>query len=244
MGKEVAKKEVLLPQATIKGRGFEHAIDKKDLIIPRAKLLQDLSPEVKDENSTLKPGQIINSLSREILPATFIPLFWSPTWIRFNPRNKEDRGYDSNYERGALIWMSRDPNDPRVLEEGEFGDNGESPLATKFINFFSIFIGHPMPIIVSFSKTSMKAGQRLLSLAKLTGGDMFGKRYNLTSKLMHKNNNNFYVLEATPIGLVANDSKEFKVSEILYNNYNEKPIEVHDIENIEEEKVVDVSSGA
>lgn len=236
---DLEKKEVLLPQTSAKGRGFEHKVDKSDYIIPRAKLLQDMSPEVKAEGSTLKPGQIINSLTAEVLPVTFVPLFWFPTWIRFNPRNKKDNGFDGNYAPGALIWMSKDPNDPRVLTEGQFGDNGEVPLATKFLNFFSIFLGHAMPIIVSFSKTSYKAGKKLITLASLTGGDMFGKQYNLTSKLAHTDDNEYYILEVMPTGLIADDSKTFRVSESLYENFKEKPIEVHDVENIDEEKVID-----
>jgi len=234
-----AKNEVLLPQTSAKGRGFDHKVDKNDYIIPRAKLLQDMSPEVKAEGSSLKPGQIINSLTAEVLPVTFVPLFWFPTWIRFNPRNKKDNGFDSNYEPGALIWMSKDPNDPRVLEEGKFGDNGEVPLATKFLNFFSIFLGHAMPVIVSFSKTSYKAGKKLLTLASLSGGDMFARQYNLTTKLAHTDQNEYYVLEVAPTGMIAHDSKAFKVSESLYENFKEKPIEVHDVENIEEDKVID-----
>jgi len=241
MGKDnvPAKSEVLLPETSTKGRGFDHQVDKNDYVIPRAKLLQDMSPEVKAEGSILKPGQIINSLTAEILPATFVPLFWFPTWIRFNPRNKKDNGFDSNYEPGKMIWRSKNPNDPRVIEEGKFGENGEVPLATKFLNFFSIFIGHAMPVIISFSKISYRAGKKLITLASLSGGDIFARQYNLTSKLAHTDQNEYHVLEVAPTGLIANNSKTFKVSESLYENFKDKPIEAHDQE-IDEDKVVDV----
>ncbi len=228
-----ATKEVLLPQTEIKGRGFEHEVDKDDYIIPRAKLLQASTPEVKAEGSKFKAGQIINSLTLEVLPTTFVPLYWFPQWIRFNARKPGERGWNPDFGASAMIWRTKDPADPRILEEGQFGENGETPLATKFLNFFSIFLGHSMPVIISFSKTSYKAGKKLITLASLTGGDMFGKQYNLTSKLTQKGDDSYHILEINPTGLIANDSKVFKVSEILYENYKEKPVEVHEVDKSE-----------
>lgn len=239
--KDLVTKEVVLPQTSIKGRGFEHEVDKDDFIIPRAKLLQALSPEVKAEGSKFKAGQIINSLSLEVLPTTFVPLYWFPQWIRFNARKAGERGWDPSYASGAMIWRSKDPADPRVLEEGKFGENGEVPLAIKFLNFFSVFIGHSMPVIISFSKTSYKAGKKLITLASLTGGDMFSKQYNLTSSLAPKEDV-YYILEVHPSGLIAAESKVFKVSEILYENYKEKPVEVHEVDKSEAIDINDIQN--
>ena len=126
--KEVVKKDetALDPK---KPRGFEDNITKEDLVIPRAKLLQALSPEVVEGEG--KPGQIINSLTKEALPEIFIPCFFFSQWIRFNPRNPKDEDFDSTFGAGEIIWRSEDPHDSRVQQQGKWrGD--KPPLATKF----------------------------------------------------------------------------------------------------------------
>src|SRR3990167_7619408 len=54
-------------------RGFEGGVEKEDLIIPRAKLLQAMSPEMQEGGFTV--GEIINSLTKEYLAEEFIPIF-------------------------------------------------------------------------------------------------------------------------------------------------------------------------
>ena len=125
-------------------RGFEAGVDQEDLIIPRAKLIQALSPEMSDKNlrkqfPDIQPGAIINSLTREPLGDEFVPIFMFKNYIRFNPRSKDDPNCDDNHEPGAIIWRSNDPLDPKVQAETKFGDNGEKPAATTFINFFCYF---------------------------------------------------------------------------------------------------------
>ncbi|OQA55922.1 MAG: hypothetical protein BWY42_01257 [Candidatus Omnitrophica bacterium ADurb.Bin277] len=226
------KEETALAQSTGRGRGFEEPTAKEDLIIPRAKLFQGL-PSEYDKYPDAKPGQILNSITKELLPSEFIPIFKFTNWVRFNPRNKEDRGFDPNAAPGAVIWRTNDPHDPRVEAEGKFGPNGEPPLATKFLNFFSVFPGCPMPVVVSFSKTSFKAGKQLLSIAQFSGGDMFGKKYALGSKKESGDSGSYYVLTVTPSGIVDGDL--FKQAERLFDEFATKPIKV-DEEHVADEE--------
>ena len=206
-------------------RGFEEPTQKEDLIIPRATLLQALSPDVVEGD--LKAGQIINSLTKEILPDEFTPIFKFTNWIRFNPRNDKDENFDSNYEPGAIIWRSIDPLDPKVIAEGKFGDNGSKPLATKFLNFFCMFEGVKMPLILSFSKTSFKAGKQLLSLAQFSGGDMFSRKYKITSQQEDNGQFKYYIFKVAPIGII--DDTIYKIAEGMYNEFAErKDIQIHD----------------
>lgn len=215
------------PLTAQSGRGFEGGINQEDLIIPRAKLIQALSPEVA-EGLGFKPGAIINSLTKEILPDEFIPVFMFKNYIRFNPRSKADPNFDTAFEPGAVIWKSSDPEDPKVLAETKFGANGEKPVATTFLNFFSYFHGVPMPIIVSFSKTSYRAGRQLLSLARFCGGDMFSRKYRLFSQMESNDIGTYAVFKIAPIGAATPD--EYKLCERLWNDFSEKvrDIQVHD----------------
>lgn len=243
--KEVAKAEKSNAGLDIfKGprRGFEQEIKQKHLIIPRAKLLQALSPEVVDkmilegtENEKYESGLIINSLTKEKLPETFIPIFWFENWIRFNPRNKDDDRFDSKYEPGQLIWSSNTDKDPRVAEEANFGPNGEKPLATTFMNFFSIFPGVPMPVIVSFSNTSYKTGRTLLSLCQFSGkADMFGCAYKLSSKQVKRDDLSWYTFNVQKAGFTTKE--DFEQCEGLHEQFKDyaSDIVVHDLDGEDE----------
>lgn len=207
-------------------KGFEEETSREDIIIPRAKLLQALSPEVIENAKQFQPGLIINSLTKEILPIEFIPVFKSTNWVRFNPRKKDAPGYDPAYGPGDIIWRSNDPLDPKVQAEGSFGANGEAPLATKFINFFCYFSGVNMPLILSFSKTSLKAGRRLLSLAQFSCKDMFATKYKLSAKQEVGDAGTYFVLAVDPVGAVSEE--ELAAGAWLWEQYHTKTIQVHD----------------
>lgn len=181
----------------------EDTADMEDLIIPRAKLMQALSPEVGD--GAAKAGDIINNLTQEILPETFIPLFHRKHWICFNPRNSKDPNFNPAYEPGALIYRTDNPMDEQLnqirdlgVSDKQFGPNGERPRATVFHSFMSYFPGVDMPIIVSFCNTSLKAGKQLLSLMQFMPGSTLSKpytwSYKLTSQSKETDGNKYYVL--------------------------------------------------
>ena len=133
MSQEIAKVQSgALMQAEGVQRGFEGGVDREDLIIPRAKLMQALSPELTEGLEGIKVGSVINSLTKEVLPQEFIPIFMFKNYIRFNPRSKDDPNFDSEFDPGAVIWKSTDPLDPKVKAEARFGPNGEKPVATTF----------------------------------------------------------------------------------------------------------------
>ncbi len=217
-------------------RGFEEGINHEDLIIPRAKLIQALSPEVT-EGLGLRPGAIINSLTKEVLPDEFIPVFMFKNYIRFNPRSKADPHFDPAFEPGAVIWKSTDPEDPKVVAEARFGPNGEKPIATTFLNFFSYFPGVAMPVIVSFSKTSYRAGRQLLSLAKFCGGDMFSRKYRLTSLMESNDIATYAVLKVAPIG--PSNTEEHRLCERLWNDFSGKARDIQVHEEATDEAVED-----
>lgn len=225
--KEIAKKEEM-PVANTQPLGFDDGDDSDDLIIPRAKLIQQMSPEIADEVTGIKVGDIINSITKEPLPATFIPIFKFKNWMRFNARKANDAGYDSNFEPGAMMWRSDDPNDPNVIAEASFGPNGEKPLATTYMNFLAIFEGLPMPIIVSFANTSYKAGKQLYSMAKFAGVDMFKRKYTLGSKKEAKDDMKYYILTTAPAGICTDEEAAIGLG--MYNKMRKMQpnIKVHD----------------
>ncbi len=198
-------------------QGLEEPSQQDDLEIPRAKLMQSNSPEVLD-NAALRPGVIINSVTQDSLPVDFLPIFKFTEWIRFNARGSDDHRFDASYRPGELIWRSRDPQDPRVISEAVFGPNGERPLATKFLNFFAYFPGQMMPVIISFSNTSFKAGKKLNSLCQFANGSaIFDRKYSLTTKLKENDKGKFFVYDVNPSGEA--DAADRKVAALFYEQF-------------------------
>ncbi|MFA5161884.1 MAG: hypothetical protein WC421_06525 [Elusimicrobiales bacterium] len=234
MAKDLAVKKKLAMQPAGQQRGFEAGVTQEDLIIPRAKLIQALSPELTQGVEGIKVGSIINSLTKEQLPQEFIPVFMFKNFIRFNPRSKEDPNYDADYEPGAVIWKSGDMDDSKIAEAARFGPNGEKPVATAFLNFFSYFPGVPMPVIVSFSKTGYKTGKQLLSLARFCGGDMFSRKYKLYSQAESNSVATYCVLKVSAAGSAS--PEEYKTCEKLWRDFSAKAkdIQVHDDDAAEE----------
>lgn len=233
----VTKPKTAVQTFNATGRGLEEGVNREELIIPRAALLQSLSPQITEARSTpdgkdLKVGMIVNSITDEILPEIFIPVFKFTEWVRFNPRDSKDPNFNKDFEPGAVIWKTTDPLDP-LTKEAEFGENGEKPLATKFMNFFSFFPGHAMPVVVSFSRTSYAAGKKLLSLIIYSGGDVFGRKYKLVSKKV-TDEFTYHVFDVSSAGQAT--PEEFKQAESLWETFRLKKLEVH-TEAPKEEKV-------
>lgn len=191
--------------------GFEDE-EADDVIIPRVKVIQTLSPERKDKIA--EEGDIINSLTKEKLNGKkFIPVFKFNNNVLWKPRN----------EGGGIMCMARDgrvgkTSDDTILmcsqcRKCEFDNSKQGkealPTCTKYINFFGFFEGERMPIILSFSKTSYNEGKKLYSLAKVTMQNMWNYCYTLTEKLMVKGNNEWYVPVMTAAGPTNDEDRAF-----------------------------------
>lgn len=194
--------------------GFEDE-EAGDMIIPRIKVIQTLSPERKDKIA--EEGDIINSLTKEKLNGKkFIPVF------KFN--NNID--WKDRSDGGGILCIARDgkvgeKSDGTKLmcvacKRCEFDNTKQGkdaiPKCTKYINFFGFFEGERMPIILSFAKTSYNEGKKLYSLAKVTMQNMWNYGYTLTEKLQAKNGNEWYIITATPAGASSEEDREFGLS--------------------------------
>lgn len=210
----VATQETELTEQTNVPMGFEDE-NSDDMIIPRVKVVQTLSPERKDKIAN--EGDIINSLTKEKLNGkVFIPVFKFNNNIEWRDRS----------EGGGIICMARDgkcgekTNGERLLcascKRCEFDNTKQGkealPKCTKYINFFGFISGEPMPIILSFAKTNYAEGKKLYSLAKVTMQNMWNHGYVLNEKLMAKNGNEWYIITATPNGATTEEERAFALN--------------------------------
>lgn len=199
------------------GRGHEDALEQSDFEIPRAKVVQFTSEEATaaDEADRIPPGRFINGVSKKEIPPVFIPIFRYKTYTHWNPRKKDDPNYDPAYDVGALIFSTQDRHDPRVTatrivqnRDGDdveidglaFGPNGEAPLITESFNFLCLFEGQAFPMLLSFQKTSMRAGKILNTMLLEAGGDMFSNKFKLVFTQGENNGTKYYIMNVRAQG--------------------------------------------
>lgn len=191
--------------------GFEYE-EQGDMIIPRVKVCQVLTPEVRDGSA--KEGDIINSLTLERLNGkVFIPVFKFNNNIRWRERS----------EGGGILCIARDgkhgvESDGTNLiclscRKNEFDNSKQGkeslPSCTKYINFFGFFEGERLPIIMSFSKTNYNEGKKLYSLAKVTMQDMWNHGYKVVEKKQAKAGNEWFVATVAANGATSEEDREF-----------------------------------
>jgi hypothetical protein len=213
--KSVVKKEEagkLQKSQEMNGRGFEN-FGTDDLIIPYAKLMQPLSPEVEDEIA--KPGDIINSLNKENFGTelTFIPLIFQKKRIKWIGREAgggiDCQSLNSRYPSIGKLYASL----CRECQFSKWSKEGEAPECTEFLDFPAMTEEGQL-IVVSFCKTSYKAGKQLVNTARFSGGDLFSKKYTLTTKKEKNDKGTYFVFSFKPAGLVDKDT--FEIAERMY----------------------------
>lgn len=211
--------------------GFEEGAEKGDLTIPRARLLQSTSAEVKSDPRKFFAGTLINSVTKDVLPATFIPIKRLPNnWIRFNARKNDDPNFVPGIEPGGIVWRSEDPKDPRVMAETKFGVKGEAPPATTFMNFLCYFEGFTLPVVLSFSKTSFRAGQDFLTMCYSNPGAMYSHKYKVHSIMKTAKGNSFFALSVEKAGIASPD--EVSIGEAFHKAFAGVAVKVHEDETI------------
>lgn len=174
--------EVTSPVIHQEPTGLAPNISAHDLRLPRIALLQALSPQL-NENDKLRAGMFYNTLLQEEIPAplVFTPIFAFRNAIKYNPRE----------QGGGIIYKTTNFT-PEVIKDCQW-DGLNKPVATEFVNAVVLVENFDIPLIVSFSKTSLNAGKDLLTFITLSR-QAWKFNYVLESHKTIKNNNTFYVM--------------------------------------------------
>ncbi len=207
------------------GRGHESPMSQSDFEIPRAKIVQFTSEEAQavDVADRVQPGTFINALSKAVITPVFMPIQKYKTYTQWNPRKKDDPNYDPAFEPGEMIFTTLDRHDPRVMEGIKFGPNNEIPKVTESITVLAVFEGQKLPLLLSFSKTSFKAGKRMNTLLEEAGGDIFSNKFKLVFNLQEKSGSKYYVIDIRGAG--KSSPEEFKICENWYNRFKNADVE-------------------
>lgn len=212
------------------GQGHEDIDEEDEVTIPRAVVVQftsEIAKKPQTDPQRRDAGLVVNSITQEILPMEFIPIIKTVNFIRWNGRKVTDANYDPAYKPGQMIFSTRNRRDARVVDGKNFGPNGELPLITKYIEFLCLFKGSQYPVLLSFSKTSARAGADFNTLTKIKGGNRWDHTYRLQTTLENNDSGSFFKLSASYVGLT--DPSDKKNAEYWYKIYKDRQqIKVHE----------------
>lgn len=157
---------------------YQHTPQQDMLLIPRVKILQDLSPEVKPEHAKYvegaRPGMIFNEVNGSFTASmVFTPFDFTVRYIAWRPRK----------QGGGLV----DPNLTLQECEENFEANGigswtglmrptpeEDPIRVEvhqtpeFLGVAKTELWGPMPIALSMPSTKVKTAKKINTAITLT----------------------------------------------------------------------------
>lgn len=202
-----------------KAYGFEES-DNSDLIIPRIKVINALSPERVDGEA--EEGDVINSLTKESVKGQrFVPIKQYYSCIKWNPERDADprmlcRSFDGR------IGTDADGETKLCKQCGcDQFDNTKTgkaaqPTCTRYLNFLGFFEGMPMPVVLSFARTNYNEGRKMLSMSKSMRAAIWAYSYTIDSRLVSKDRNKWYILVPNMAGKTDEDTQ--KLAFELYNS--------------------------
>lgn len=233
-------------------------IDRSDLIIPRIKLLQAVSPEVVDFEEA-RAGEFWHSILNESLGKELIaiPIVMRKTYVLWAPRG-DDRGILAR-SRDAINW---DPPQgefrvrfkgnakeyawrlaPTVAESrlDQFGssrdDDPQSPPAASLTYEMLWLFPDRMdlgPSIILNARGSIKPCQRLLSLIDAKPVDHYYQLYSLSAAVdKGPENQTFYNYTYRSLGYA--DESDGEIARSMYEQYKDIAFRAND-QRVDEEK--------
>lgn len=240
-------------------------VDSTDLIIPRVKLLQAISPEVTD-NDDAKAGQFWHTIAGESLGKELlgVPIIVRKTFVLWAPRG-DDRGILARAEDG-LHWdnagMSftvkpknsphevtyklgdtvheRTGDGPALSEFGSSipGDAKSPPAAALTYQLLWYFPDFPelSPALILNTRSSVKPAQNLISKIDLRPVDHYGQKYKIGITQEKGAEGPYFNYLYTSAGYSSED--EYDMAKAMYEKFSKERWKAND----EETESEDISS--
>ena len=192
-------------QADRKSKAKIGNMDATDLIIPRIKLLQAISPEVKDEKEGAKDGEFWHTIAEQSLgkEVLIVPILVKKDTVLWAPRG-DDRGilarssdnihWDKGYENQEFEVQFKGQAKRKIYTRGsvaesglaEFGssvpgDKRSAPVASLTYTWLFALLQYPelSPVAVINTRSSLKAGRQLYNKIELRPAQPFAQLYTM-----------------------------------------------------------------
>lgn len=245
------------------GTGLE-GLDSTDYEIPRLKLLQGLSAEVKERDDT-RAGWFFHSAAETCFKEPFraVPIFidrrfilWRPLddgggilaraddGVHWVPANAEfDVKLDKKDGGQRVKWKTaKTVKESGLAEWGTLNpaDTTSSPAATLMLNYVLAFPDHPdiPPAVFTFQRTSIPHGKKLNSKIRVAAARMpiFGMVFQFRAfEDTNRNGQKFFNCQATADGLVE-DRKLYAYYSELHTQFRVSGINIKDVDSLQGEE--------
>jgi hypothetical protein len=242
------------------GLGTED-MHQDDLEIPRLKLMQGLSPELREINE-LRAGMFYHSAADFIFEGPFlaVPLLMDRRYILWRPRDSGGgilaRADDSVHWTPAdtdfrvtldkrdggreVIWRTaKTVKQSGLAEWGSMNpdDPKSPPAATLMYNYLLAFPEYPdmVPAVFTFQRSSIKAARKLNTKIKTIKAPIFGVVYQFSSVEDHNTaGNDYYNVQAQAFGRVT-DQTMYEEYRAIHDAYSDKGMNIRDLESAQDE---------
>lgn len=192
-------------------RGSE-GVGHEDLVIPRLDVLQDLSPQIKENKPEYiegaKPGILFNTVTKQLYgdEVMFIPVYYRKEWVIWRDI-KAGGGFRGAHETQRLAVDALSEIDD--ADQCEIVDTGQQ---------FGLIVhgdGSVEEVVVSMSKSKRKVDKQLNSMIKMRGGDRFSSAYSVRAvEDQNAAGQDYWNLSVKPLGYVSQDI--YEKAEALY----------------------------
>lgn len=226
-------------------------IDNEDVTIPRIKLAQGLTPEVKD--GKVKDGSLFLNVSGEVLaepgkPLRFTPVARGKEFILWNPSrgegilararrcivkgvvlymwDKQNTTFEVKFKQGPKVkWMTKEyveDNDMHAFGSSVPGDDDSAPAATAHHNYVVALPDYGnMIAALSLSRSQVKRAKDLNALFKLNPAPIFSRVFIVQSKAEKNDEGDFYNYSFAPDGFVE-DKADFENYKAIAEGFTER----------------------
>lgn len=250
---EMAKDVAAAPKSSLPAHlqgGKTHKFgntDSSDIIIPRVKLLQAISPEVEEHNDA-KAGNFWHTIAAENLGATIkgVPILVRKSFVLWSPRG-DDRGVlarandGKNWDNADMEFTVKPKNSPHPVTYklgktvhdrvgdgpalSEFGssipgDSNSPPAAALTYQLLWFFPDHPemSPSIIINTRSGVKPAKGLISRIDMMPVDSYGQMYDIGVNKVPFEDGYFYNYKYTAAGYADEDT--YNTCKALYDSFS------------------------
>lgn len=188
------------------GAGNEN-VSARDMLVPRLKLLQDLSPETKKTKPEYiegaEPGMIFNTVTKTLSKELFVVnLYYDHEFVLFRNRDFGGGyfGAHNTSEEAFAEAVRQAGNEENARKMFDVVESGRHT-----IGIIDPETGEISPAIMEFTSTKMRVSAQWNTDISASGGDRFSSAWKIEVVEQSNNKGSFYNYKISRLGFVSDE---------------------------------------